>query len=210
MSKGHPLMRARLTLAAAAGVLALAAPAFAVTPTADCHGVAVTDSTNDQALVSSSLPVRPTKAIDIVEAFVTGSAGSQKVNVRVASLDNTDTAVGTTQNVEYQVTWDDAPLSQYGYRFTASFLTTNGVYSAGDYLLERTQNGSWISIIPGVTGRTFNVVGGVIQFDLPSGVTFPSSTTNVAVRAVQYENANATVVAIRADNASALTYSSPC
>jgi hypothetical protein len=57
-------------LAAGIGVLAMATPALAVVPTTDCHGVAFTDASNDQYLVTSANTlVRPTVALDIRRVF---------------------------------------------------------------------------------------------------------------------------------------------
>lgn len=197
-------MRLRTTLAAAAGVLALAGPAFAATPVPDCHALLLDDADGDQFLVTNAnTVVRPTVAIDIDDVFLTGTAGSEKVNVRVADLTS-------SPNVAYSFRWDDPENFGYSYELTASFTTATGAAGPGTYSLWRLDpNGSWISLV-NASGRTFTGPQGVIQWDKPASVTWPSTFFGVEVRADQYETNAFTDLALRTDTASRLSWSQPC
>lgn len=196
-------MRLRSTVLAAFGVLALAGPAFAATPTPDCHALLLDDADGDHAVISSTLPIRPTAAIDIDDVFLTGPAGAEKLNVRVDDLN-------ASPNVEYRFGWGDPVNFGYSYRLDATFLTAAGAHGAGTYTLWHLDpNGSWISL-RAATGRTFAGNDGVIQFDQHADAPWPGTFTGVTVSAHQYESSALTDVALRSDSASTGLWSQPC
>ena len=197
-------MRLRTLLAASAGILVLAGPAYAVTPAPDCHGLLLDDADGDQFLVTSANTlVRPTVAIDIDDVFLTGASGSEKVNLRVADLT-------TSPNVAYAFRWDDPVNFGYSYELTASFTTATGAAGPGTYSLWRLDpNGSWISLV-NASGTAFPGPQGVIQWDKPASVTWPSTFTGVQVRADQYETNAVQEISLRTDTASQLGWSQPC
>lgn len=198
-------MRLRTLLAAAGGVLVLATPAFAVTPTPDCHGLAVTDPAGDQyiGVSTTNALVKPTTAIDITGVFLTGSTGSEKLNLRVSDL--TD-----SPNVSYYVRFDDPANFGAYYEFSASFFGGGALTGTGGYSLEHGNSAGFS--IQGTTGRNFAGTNGVIQWDAPSGFTWPTSLNNFSIRAEQQEgNGPLTIVpAVRVDTASAASWTSGC
>lgn len=198
-------MRLRTTLAAAVGVgiLAVASPAYAAAPVPDCHALLLDDADGDQAIVTTALPVRPTVAIDIDDVFLTGPAGSEKVNIRVADLTS-------SPNVEYSFGWDDPVNFGYSYRLDASFLTATGAAGSGTYTLWHLDpSGSWVSLTA-ASGTTFTGPQGVVQFDQHVNAPWPATFTGVTVGARQYEFNVLTDVALRSDSASALSWAQPC
>jgi hypothetical protein len=198
-------MRMRTTLAAAAGVLALAGPAFATPPAPDCHGLLLTDPAGDQYIgTSANTLVRPTKAIDINAVFLTGTTGDEKVNLRVDSLP------AASQNTNYTFHWGDPDNFGYSYELTASFLTSSGTAGEGTYTLWHLDpSGSWTSL-ENASGRAFAEEDGVIQWDRPASITWPATFTSVSARAEQYESNALTDVALRTDTASGPDWTSPC
>lgn len=197
-------MRLRSVLAAAAGILVLAGPAYAATPVPDCHGLLLDDANGDQFLVTSANTlVRPTVAIDIDDVFLTGTAGSEAVNLRVADLT-------TSPNVAYTFHWNDPDNFGYSYELTASFTTGTGAAGPGIYSLWHLDpSGSWISLV-NASGQTFTGPGGVIQWDKPASITWPDTFTGVTVRAEQYETNAFTDVSLRTDTASQPQWTQPC
>jgi hypothetical protein len=198
-------MRLRTLLAAAGGVLVLATPAFAVTPTPDCHGLAVTDAAGDQYIgVSTTNAVaKPTTAIDITGVFLTGSSGSEVLNLRVSNLID-------SPNVSYYVRFDDPANFGAYYEFSAGFLGVGPVTGTGGYSLEH-GNSAGFSIV-GTTGRAFGGTNGVIQWDAPSGFTWATSLSNFSIRAEQQEGNGpvAIVPAVRVDTAASTSWTSGC
>jgi hypothetical protein len=192
--------RLRITLATAAGVLALATPAFAVPPTTDCHRYTLTDPAGDQYLVTSANTlVRPTTAIDITGAFLLGSGSAQTVNIQISNLT-------TSPNTSYTFTWDDPVNFGAYYELNADYaIDPTGIYSLWHYA----SPGGSFSVV-GTTGTTFGGTNGVIQIGLPSGTTFPTTLTTVKVDAVQYEFNVLTDVAIRRDTAATTSWTQPC
>lgn len=192
--------RLRITLAAAAGVLALATPAFAVPPATDCHGYTLTDPAGDQYLVTSANTlVRPTTAIDITGAFLLGSGAAQTVNIQVSNLT-------ASPNTSYTFTWDDPVNFGAYYELNADY----AIDPAGSYTLWHYASPGGSFSLVGTTGTTFPGVNGVIQIALPSGTTFPATLTNVKVTAVQYEFNFLTDVALRQDTAGTSFWTQPC
>ncbi len=206
-------MRARILPAAVAGIVLLAGPAYAVPPATDCHGVMVDDALGDQYIVTNLNSVaRPTKAIDVDEVFLTGAAGSEKLNLRVDSLRAVEDDA-PSQNTEYAVQWDDHVFGGgYTLELTARFLTADGAAGAGTYSLWRYRpDGSFYSVVNG-TGRTFVDDAGVIQWDKPTSFAWPATFTGLQVHAEQYET-NVFLLtdnAIRMDTASATSWTQPC
>ena len=197
-------MRLRTLLAASAGVLALAGPAFAVAPAPDCHGLILDDADGDQYIgTSANFVVRPTVAIDIDDVFLTGAPGAEKVNLRVTDLT-------PSPNVAYAFRWADPVNFGYSYELTASFTTAAGAAGNGTYSLWHLDpNGSWISLV-NASGSTFVGPQGVVQWDKPASITWPSRFIGVEVRADQYETNAFTDVALRSDTASQLQWDQPC
>jgi len=199
--------RMRTLLAAAGGLLVLAGPAYAVTPTPDCHGVAISDPASDQFFVVSTPPaipmVRPNGVIDIQSVFLNGSSGSETLNIQVGD-------VNSQLNTVYTFRWDDPDNFGWYYELRADFLGTNPSSGTGFYSIEH-GNSSTFSITAS-SGRTFAGVGGVIQFDKPSSVTWPTTFTTLSARAEQYEGSGvaAEVPALRVDTASATSWTQPC
>lgn len=207
-------MRLRTTLAAFGGLLVLAGPAHAAAPAPDCNGLLIAsiaddpiggEPSNDQYLVTSAnFVVRPSIALDIQRVFLTGTSGSEKLNLQVQSLP------AASQLTEYSVQWDDPANFGYSYELTASFMTSAGTAGAGTYSLWRLDpSGSWISLV-NASGRTFNEAPGVIQWDKPASVTWPATFTGIQARADQYETNLDTTLAIRTDTASALSSTQGC
>jgi hypothetical protein len=192
--------RLRTTLAAVAGVLVLAGPAFASTPTPDCRGFALTDPAGDQYLVTSANTlVRPTTAIDITGAFVLGSAGSQSVNIQISNLT-------TSPNTAYTFTWDDPANFGAYYELDADYaIDASGIYTLWHY----SSPGGSFSVVA-TTGAKYLGTNGVIAIDLPSGTTLGSSLTGVKASAVQYESNVLTDVAIRQDTTTTQSWTAPC
>lgn len=195
-------MRMRTLLAAAAGVLVLSGNAFAATPIPDCHGLMLDDADGDQYIATSAnFGVRPTVAIDIDDVFLASPAHT--LNLRVADLT-------ASPNVAYAFRWDDPVNFGYSYELTASFTTAAGASGAGTYSLWHLDpGGSWISLI-NTTGRTFPGSQGVIQWDQPAGIFWPTTFTGIQVRADQYEFNILTDIALRSDTASAASWTQPC
>ena len=201
--------------AAAAGVLLLASPAFAVAPAPDCHGVALTDPANDQYFVvstPSNLPaVRPNGVIDIRDVYLTGAAGAEKLNIRVTDL---NAAQG---NVSYSFRWDDPrfPFGEVYWELEASFSGTTPA-GTGTYTLWR-HNPSGFALW-GTTGRTFVGPGGVVQIDLRFDVTsWPATLRSMKATASQDEVyfwepgfPPTSVGTIRFDTASGPAWTQPC
>jgi hypothetical protein len=199
-------MRLRLPLLVAAGVAALALPASAVVPAPDCHGIAFTDASNDQILVSNVVPVRPTQAIDIRRVYLTGSGSTQKVNIEVGQL-------SAWNNTEYSFSWLDDVNFPYSWELVGTFLGTNGTSDAQTQALlyHRDINGSAVAFSGHATVRAFHgaVVNGVegpgvIQFELPQDwgpLGFPATITGMKAGAVQYESNAVTTIALREDTA---------
>jgi hypothetical protein len=196
-------MRLRSTMLAAFGVLALAGPAFAATPTPDCHALILDDADGDQALVSSALPIPATVAIDIDDVFLTGAPGAEQLNIRLDDLT-------ASPNTEYRFGWADPVNFGYSWRLDASFLTAAGAAGNGTYTLWHLDpNGSWISL-RAATGRTFPGNDGVVQFDQHADAPWPGTFSGVSVSARQYESNVVTDVALRSDSASTSLWSQPC
>jgi hypothetical protein len=198
--------RLRTVLAATAGgVVLLAGPAFAVTPTPDCHGLAVTDAAGDQFIAVSTTNViaKPTTAIDITGVFLNGSAGSETLNIRISDLTN-------SPNTVYTFRWDDPVNVGWYYELRADFIGSNAATGTGFYSIEH-GNSSTFSITSS-SGRSFAGANGVIQFDKPSSVTWPTTFTTLSARAEQYEGNSffAEVPAQRVDTASATSWTQPC
>ena len=199
-------MRLRTLLAAASGVLVLAGPAYAVTPAPDCHGLLLDDADGDQYFVTpnTGLVARPPVAIDIDDVFLTGSAGDEKVNLRVNDF------TASQKNLDYRFRWDDPDNFGYSWELEATFTGPNGAAGDGIYTLWHLDpNGSWISLV-GTTGTSFTGSQGVIQWDKPASITWPSTFTGVQVRAEQYETNAFTDVALRTDTASQLSWTQSC
>ncbi|MDQ1711210.1 MAG: hypothetical protein QOE45_660 [Frankiaceae bacterium] len=197
--------RLRTTLAAVAGVVALAGPAFAAPPAPDCHGFVLTDPAGDQFIgTSANTLVRPTTAIDVTGAFLLGSGAAQTVNIQISNLT-------TSPNTEYTFTWDDPVNFGAYYELHAAYLTASGAAGAGDYTLWHYSSPGGSFSLVGTSGAAFTGTNGVVQISLPAGsTTFPATLTNVKVDAVQYEFNVLTDVALRRDTASKISWTQPC
>jgi hypothetical protein len=198
-------MRMRTLLAAAGGLLVLAGPAYAVTPTPDCNGTAVTDASNDQyiAVSTTGAIARPTVGIDITDVFLNGSSGSETLNIRVQNLT-------TAKNTVYTFRWDDPDNFGAYYELRADFIGGDAAAGTGFYTIEHGNSAGFG--LQSTTGRTFSGAGGVIQFDQPTDVTWPATFTTLDVRAEQYEGNSvfAELPALRVDTASATSYTQGC
>ena len=208
-------MLARLsTIAAAtaAGVLVFGAPAHAAPPATDCHGVTLTDPANDQYFVvstPSNLPaIRPNSVIDITEVFLTGSAGAEKLNIRVTDLN-------TQQNTSYGFRWNDATSLGVWWELTATF---NGTSAAGAGIYTLWRNTSSGYTLWNTSGRTFLGTGGVVQIDLRFDITsWPATLRGIQASASQDEAyfwepgfPPTSVGTIRFDSASGPDWTQPC
>ena len=199
-------MLARLgTIAAAtaAGLVLLGAPAHADVP--DCHGIAVSDAAGDQYIVTpnTGLLLRPTTAIDITGAYLTGSAGAEKLNIRVADL-------SSSPNTEYTFRWNDSTQFGAWWRLEASCLTASGANGAGSYRLVHGNASSTVTF--STTGRTFPGANGVVQIDLRWDLTaWPTTLNDIQVHAGQYEfNTVLEAGTLREDTAAAASWTQPC
>jgi hypothetical protein len=207
-------MRLRLVLAAGAGVLALATPAMATVPATDCHGVAFTDASNDQYLVTSANTlVRPTVALDIRRVYFTGSGATQRVNIEVGEL-------ASWNNTEYRFSWNDDVNFPYSWELIGQFLGTNGTadVTTQAILQHNDINGSWVSLSGHASVTAYHGAAGqpgVISFGLPDAADygpggFPSTVTGMHAEAVQYESNVLTDIALRQDTATGADWSQPC
>jgi hypothetical protein len=209
------LARISTTVAAtAAAVLLFGNPAFAATPTPDCHGVTLTDPANDQYFVASppaGVPaIRPNGVIDITDVFLTGAAGAEKLNIRVTDLN-------TQSNTSYSFRWNDAayPLGDVYWELQATFDGTNAA-GPGIYTLWRNTPSNFT--LWGTTGRTFLGAGGVVQIDLRTDITsWPATFRGIQASASQAEAyfwepglPPVSVGTIRFDNASGPNWTQPC
>jgi hypothetical protein len=213
-------MRLRVLHGAAVGVAALATPASAVVPGADCHGVAFTDAAGDQYLVTSANTfVRPTAAIDIRDVFLTGSGLDEKVNITVGSLT-------AWNNTSYTFRWDDPAVDNLGgyFELQGDFFGTNtaGDQDGGALMTRHDINGTTIWLAGHGTARAFHgaVVGGVegpgviqLGVDQNMGVQLPTDLWGMEASASQYESNALTDLALRTDSAAAPSgtpWTQPC
>lgn len=181
--------RLRTIAAVTGGLLAVAAPAFATTPTPDCHGYILTDPTNDQYILTptTGVLVRPTTAIDVEGVFRVGSA--ETVNIQVQNLP------AAPLNVDYTFRWDAGSTQGY-WELEASFRPSGTFYTFTHAL---TDSGSPF-VLQGTTGAFYPGTDGVIAIDLPAGESFPATIHSFSARAEQQES-NQTSTAIRVDTA---------
>lgn len=196
--------------ATAAGLLVFGSPASATLP--DCHGTALTDPAGDQyiLLTTPGPRVAPTAAIDIVSAYLTGSAGAEKLNIRVSDL------AAPSQNTTYTFRWDDAgsPFGDVYWELQASFNGTDAS-GAGGYTLWRNTPSSFG--IWGTSGRTF-IANDVIQIDLRHDITsWPATLRGIEATAGQSEGyfwepglPPVSLPTVRSDIASAPNWTQPC
>jgi hypothetical protein len=201
--------------ATAAGLLMFGAPAHATSP--DCHGIAMTDPAGDQYFVLSPTGiagVRPPLSIDITGAYLTGSAGAEKLNIRVSDLQ----ANGPSRNTTYTFRWNDAssPFGDVYWELQAWFNGDAGAAGPGIYTLWRNTSSGFS--VHGTSGRTFLGTNGVIQIDLRFDVTsWPSTLRGIQATASQDELyfwepgfPPTSVGTIRFDNASGPDWTQPC
>lgn len=196
--------------ATAAGLLVFGSPASATLP--DCHGTALTDPAGDQYILLTTPGPRlaPTAAIDIVSAYLTGSAGAEKLNIRVSDL------AAPSQNTSYTFRWNDAgsPLGGVYWELQATF---PGVDASGAGIYTLWRNTSAGSTIWGTSGRTF-IANDVVQIDLRHDVTsWPATLRGIQATASQDEAyfwepgfPPVSVGTVRFDNASAPDWTQPC
>lgn len=192
-----------LAAATAAGLVVLGAPAHATAP--DCHGIAVSDPAGDHyiGVSATNALVKPTAAIDITGAYLTGGAGAEKLNIRVADL-------SASPNTEYTFRWNDNQQFGAWYQLEATFLTSSGAHGVGSYRFVHGNSSS--SVTFSTTGRTFPGPNGVVQIDLRTDQTsWPTTLNNVQVRSGQYEfNTVLEAGTWRNDTATAASWTQPC
>lgn len=197
------IKRLTTTVAAtAAGVLLLGTPAVATPP--DCHGLMFSDVAGDQyiGVPATNLLVKPTTAIDITGVYLTGAAGAERLNIRVADLT-------ASPNTSYTFRWNDPSSFGTYWEMRAGFFTASGAAGSGTYTLRKVSGSS--SFLFGTTGRTFTGPNGVVQIDLRWDQTsWPATFHGVSARAEQYESNAVQEIAVRTDTASGSSWSQPC